>query len=126
MGKFYIINSPWGFSTVWSLIKGWLDEVTVAKIHILGSNYKTELIAQIPEENLPIEFGGTCKCEGGCMLADQGPWQNPEIIKKAKELREAKQAATVQSKEKPSAVEPIPAPAPVEKTATQTDTAPAT
>ena len=38
MGKFYIINAPFMFSTVWSFIKPWLDEVTVAKINILGSD----------------------------------------------------------------------------------------
>ncbi|OCH86026.1 hypothetical protein OBBRIDRAFT_821263 [Obba rivulosa] len=76
MGKFYIINAPWAFSTVWALIKPWLDEVTVSKIDILGSGYKDKLLAQIPAENLPKEFGGKCECPGGCSLSDAGPW-NP-------------------------------------------------
>jgi len=76
MGKFYIINAPFMFSTVWSLVKGWLDPVTVAKISILGSNYKPALLAQIDAENLPKEFGGTCSCPSGCSLSDAGPW-NP-------------------------------------------------
>ncbi|KAH7904254.1 CRAL-TRIO domain-containing protein, partial [Hygrophoropsis aurantiaca] len=74
MGKFYIINAPWAFSTVWALIKPWLDEVTVSKIEILGSSYKDKLLAQITPENLPKEFGGTCQCPGGCSLSDAGPW----------------------------------------------------
>jgi len=74
MGKFYIINAPWAFSAVWSVIKRWLDEVTVEKIHILGSGYREELLKQIPEENLPKEFGGTCECLGSCSLSDAGPW----------------------------------------------------
>lgn len=74
MGKFYIINAPFMFSTVWGFIKPWLDEVTVAKISILGSDYKGKLLEQIPKENLPVEYGGTCKCEGGCSLSDAGPW----------------------------------------------------
>lgn len=53
MGRFYIINPHWGFSTVWNLIKGWLDEVTVAKIHIVGSGYEKDLVAQIPAEKPP-------------------------------------------------------------------------
>lgn len=78
MGKFYIINAPYLFSTVWSFIKPWLDEVTVSKIAILSSSqYKAELLKQIPEENLPIEFGGKCKCSVGCSMSDAGPW-NPE------------------------------------------------
>ena len=51
MGKFYIINAPWAFSSVWSLVKGWLDEATVAKIFILGSDYKKGLLEQIPAED---------------------------------------------------------------------------
>ncbi|KAJ9091155.1 hypothetical protein QFC20_007713 [Naganishia adeliensis] len=76
MGKFYIINAPYLFSTVWSLIKPWLDEVTVSKISILGKNYQSELLKQIPAENLPTDFGGKCACTGGCSLSDAGPW-NP-------------------------------------------------
>ena len=74
MGKFYIINAPWAFSAVWSIIKPWLDEVTVSKIDILGRDYKGKLLAQIPAENLPKEFGGQCECPGGCSLSDAGPW----------------------------------------------------
>ena len=76
MGKFYIINAPFGFSTVWNFVKGWLDEVTVAKIHILGSSYQAQLLEQIPAENLPSEFGGSCKCAGGCSLSNAGPWKD--------------------------------------------------
>jgi hypothetical protein len=77
MGKFYIINAPWGFSAIWSVISGWLDPVTVAKIAILGTSYQDKLLAQIPAENLPKEFGGKCECQGGCSLSDAGPW-NPQ------------------------------------------------
>lgn len=75
MGKFYIINAPWAFSSVWGLIKPWLDPVTVAKIDILGSSYKDKLLEQIPKENLPKDLGGECVCQGGCSLSDAGPWQ---------------------------------------------------
>lgn len=77
MGKFYIINAPWGFSTVWSLVKGWLDPVTVAKINILSGSYQKDLLAQIPEENLPHDLGGKCRCPQGCSLSDAGPWNIP-------------------------------------------------
>ncbi|KAK0188926.1 CRAL-TRIO domain-containing protein [Armillaria mellea] len=76
MGKFYIINAPWAFSAVWRIIRPWLDEVTVSKIDIIGSDYKDKLLAQIPADNLPKDFGGLCQCEGGCSLSDAGPW-NP-------------------------------------------------
>lgn len=73
LGKMYLINAPWGFSGVWSVVKRFLDPVTVAKIHILGGNYQRELLEQIPKENLPSEFGGSCRCDGGCALSDMGP-----------------------------------------------------
>jgi hypothetical protein len=73
LGKLYVINAPWGFSSVFSVVKKFLDPVTVAKIHVLGSGYQKELLAQIPKENLPKQFGGECTCPGGCELSDQGP-----------------------------------------------------
>ena len=77
MGKFYIINAPWGFSTAFSVIKKLLDEVTAKKIHILGSSYSADLLKQIPAENLPTKFGGksdTPEVE----LSDVGPWTDPK------------------------------------------------
>lgn len=74
MGHMFIINAPYLFATVWSLVKGWLDEATVRKIHILGKGYKTELGTYIDPANLPTEVGGTCKCAGGCSTSDAGPW----------------------------------------------------
>jgi hypothetical protein len=84
LGKMYIINAPWGFSTVFSVVKKFLDPVTVAKIHVLGSGYQAELLAQVPKENLPKQFGGECECDGGCMLSDAGPWQDPQWAKPPK------------------------------------------
>ncbi|KAL2135185.1 hypothetical protein VTI74DRAFT_9502 [Chaetomium olivicolor] len=84
LGRLYIINAPWGFSTVWSVIKGWLDPVTVQKIHVLGGSYSKELLAQVPAENLPEQFGGKCKCPGGCEMSDMGPWREPEWARPAK------------------------------------------
>ncbi|MCO5589685.1 hypothetical protein L7F22_043653 [Adiantum nelumboides] len=79
MGKFYIINSPYIFTTVWSVIKGWLDPVTVEKIKILGSGFEKELMEQIPPENFPHTLGGQCECpDGGCSLSDAGPWNTEE------------------------------------------------
>lgn len=62
------------------MIKGYLDPVTVEKIHILSSNYQAELAAQIPVENLPVLFGGKCECEGGCAFSDAGPWKEEQWL----------------------------------------------
>lgn len=88
LGKLYIINAPWGFSTVFSVVKGFLDPVTVQKIRVLGSGYQSELLAQIPKENLPKIFGGACECPGGCALSDVGPWQDPQWARPPKWAQE--------------------------------------
>lgn len=78
LGKLYLINAPWGFSSVFSVVKGFLDPVTVQKIHILGTGYHAELSKQVSNENLPKIFGGTCECDHGCAFSDMGPWQDRE------------------------------------------------
>ncbi|RAL10898.1 SEC14 family lipid-binding protein [Aspergillus homomorphus CBS 101889] len=104
LGKLYLINAPWGFSGVFSFVKKFLDPVTVNKIHILGSNYKKELLAQVPIENLPEEFGGTCKCSGGCELSDMGPWQEPEWAKPPKWATPKEEQNVIKSEEPAVAV----------------------
>lgn len=84
LGKLYLINAPWGFSSVFGVVKGFLDPVTVQKIHVLGSGYQSELLGQVPKENLPKDFGGTCDCQGGCAFSDAGPWQDPQWAKPPK------------------------------------------
>lgn len=44
LGLTMIVNAPWTFSAVWSVIKGWLDENTRKKIQIVSGNPKQELI----------------------------------------------------------------------------------
>jgi hypothetical protein len=87
MGKFYIINSPYLFSTVWNWVKPWLDEVTVKKIQILDSSYQKTLLLQIPAESLPKTLKGKCECTGGCSMSDAGPWKDSEVVAKAKSLK---------------------------------------
>ncbi len=88
LGRLYLINAPWGFSTVFSVVKGFLDPVTVEKIHVLGGGYQTELLKQIPKENLPKLFGGECDCPGGCAWSDLGPWQEKEWARPPKWMQE--------------------------------------
>lgn len=113
LGKMYLINAPWGFSTVWGVVKGWLDPVTVKKIHVLGSGYKSELLKQIDPQNLPKQFGGECECEGGCDNSDAGPWHDPQWAKtpkrelnKTTEAPKADEAATIENKPSEGATQP--------------------
>ncbi|KAI4864049.1 CRAL-TRIO domain-containing protein [Hypoxylon rubiginosum] len=83
LGRMYLINTNWLFTGVWRMVRPLLDPVTVEKIHVLGGNYQKDLLAQIPAENLPKEFGGSCQCEGGCPLSNAGPWCDAEFAKPA-------------------------------------------
>lgn len=105
LGKLYVINAPWGFAGIWGVVKGYIDPVTVEKIHILGSGYQKELLQHVPAENLPKAFGGSCECPGGCQLSDMGPWKDAQWAKPAKW---EKKAGTETAK----AAEPTPAAAP--------------
>lgn len=112
LGKLYIINAPWGFSTVWGLIKGWLDPVTVQKINILGSGFEKELLKQVPSENLPKQFGGKCECPGGCALSDVGPWTEPEFAREPKWVAKDKAKAAAPAPTATEAPAAVPASAP--------------
>lgn len=81
MGKFYLINAPFGFSTAFKLFKPFLDPVTVSKIFILGLSYKKDLLKQIPPDNLPKKFGGASDVsDQELYLNDDGPWRDPQYI----------------------------------------------
>lgn len=66
--KFFIINAPWTFTTIWSFVKLWLAPRTIEKIDIIGGDYQGVLLEQIDAENLPAFYGGKCECKdvGGC------------------------------------------------------------
>lgn len=101
MGRFYIINAPYIFTTVWSVVKSWLDPVTREKIQILGSNFLTELSKQIPTENIPSIVGGSCQCPGGCLMSDAGPWNTPEGEEIIRRVRNEKQRLKLDDSDEP-------------------------
>ena len=116
LGKLYIINTPWGFSSAFNFVKGFLDPVTVAKIHVLGSGYKEELAAQIPPENLPKFLGGTCDCPGGCDYSDDGPWKDPKWVKEPKWAKKTPKDAVDTQKADTNLISDQPAAEPAEAT----------
>ncbi|GJS85097.1 phosphatidylinositol/phosphatidylcholine transfer protein SFH8 isoform X2 [Tanacetum coccineum] len=101
--QMYIINAGAGFRLLWGTVKSFLDPKTVAKIHVLGNKYQNKLLELIDASELPEFLGGTCTCadQGGCMLSDKGPWNNPEIMKLAlnSEARRARQVVKVLNSE---------------------------
>ncbi|KAJ3153884.1 cytosolic factor, phosphatidylinositol/phosphatidylcholine transfer protein [Geranomyces variabilis] len=88
LGKMYIINAPMLFSGIWSVVKGFLDEVTVNKISIASGSNKAELLKMIDAASLPKAYGGTCECPGGCANADLGPWNDGTVEGYPQELME--------------------------------------
>jgi hypothetical protein len=76
MGQLVIINAPSSFTIIWNVIKPWLSKETVAKIDILGHDYKSMLLDLVDADSLPALFGGECTCEGlgGCEMSGAGPW----------------------------------------------------
>ncbi|KAJ7644376.1 CRAL/TRIO domain-containing protein [Roridomyces roridus] len=54
-----VVNAPAFFPTIWGWIKGWFDQGTRNKIHILGKNPAETLLTLIDAENLPKQYGGT-------------------------------------------------------------------
>jgi len=59
--KLYIINAPWTFRAIWTIVSNFVDPLTNQKIHVLGSNYLEELLKVISKDELPSKYGGTCK-----------------------------------------------------------------
>ncbi|RZB78089.1 Phosphatidylinositol/phosphatidylcholine transfer protein SFH11 isoform A, partial [Glycine soja] len=82
LNQLFIINAGSGFRMLWKAVKAFLDVRTMAKIHVLGSNYLSVLLEAIDPSNLPTFLGGNCTCSdyGGCLMSDRGPWKNPEVL----------------------------------------------
>jgi len=85
LGHTYVVNAPWIFSVFWSIVRPWLDPVTASKISVLGSDYKKELLKHYDADQLPVEYGGTCECDGGCV-----PVASPREIEEVLVAQEAK------------------------------------
>ncbi|GMF22156.1 unnamed protein product [Phytophthora lilii] len=65
--KIFIVNVPSWFGMAWKGVKPLLIEATRAKTNILTeSETPAALLEFIEADNLPVEYGGTCACPGGC------------------------------------------------------------
>ena len=72
LNKHFIINAPWVFTGVWSMIRPWLDPVTAAKISVMGKNYLPSLLEHIDASQIPIEFGGTSEMTLSNAMTEDG------------------------------------------------------
>ena len=56
---FFMLNTPIFFSAIWTLIKPFVDDVTVNKFKILGSDFQQTLFEYVDPSVIPKELGGT-------------------------------------------------------------------
>lgn len=62
LGTIMIFNAPWIFTTVWNIIKNWLDPVVASKIHFTKNIKQLQKFVDI--DNIPISLGGKNTVEG--------------------------------------------------------------
>jgi len=94
----FFINTPWYFSTLWTIAYPFLDAVTVQKVVILGQDYLPTLCLHIDEDMLPESHGGTRK---DYQWVYPGNWPHahdaPLPLARNAKAHEALEAATVSS-----------------------------
>jgi hypothetical protein len=76
LDKMFIVNAPFTFRAVWSIISTFLDPNTLKKITVLGGQdvFLPQLLERIDRDKIPDFLGGDCHCDGGCVKASPGPW----------------------------------------------------
>ena len=84
MGKSILINSPFIFSAVWSIVKVWIDDKVRENVMILGGGYYKELTKYIDEDMIPECFGGKnsfCGCVSTSPYVMEGKPERPVFRK---------------------------------------------
>lgn len=56
LGHICVHRSPWVFSSIWKIIKGWLDPVVASKVHFTDD--VTQLSEFVDKTHIPKEMGG--------------------------------------------------------------------
>ncbi|KAG8702768.1 hypothetical protein FRC09_004555 [Ceratobasidium sp. 395] len=77
LGMIFVVGAPGWWSTVWGWVKGWFDEQTRAKVHILPNplTKSNALFDSVPMSSLPKEYGG----ELPWVYADDPLLDEPEV-----------------------------------------------
>lgn len=56
--KVIIVNAPFLFNMLWKVAKSFLNEKTVSRVAVYGSDFKKDLLKVIPEDQIPTFLGG--------------------------------------------------------------------
>lgn len=56
--KGYILNAPWTFSAVWTVVKQFIEETTAMKIVITSSSTDAKIKTHVSTEQLETKYGG--------------------------------------------------------------------
>jgi len=98
--KMIFINAPWMFPALFRLIKTFMDPHTLSKIEFIQGNPTKRLLELIDADNLPEEYGGTCKCDGGCVpVVDRETLEKEAALEKEKEKTDKKEEVVMDLKE---------------------------
>ena len=57
----FMINAPWAFRLIWSVVSTFIDPITYEKIKVLGGSYLEEMQKYIPLDQIPPKFKGKGK-----------------------------------------------------------------
>ena len=81
LSKMLVINAPGFMKVIWAVLRPILHKRTVAKIELVGRDYKSKLKEYISDENLPGFLGGSCVCAqcSGDLLHSPGPWVEDDV-----------------------------------------------
>ena len=77
LGECVVVNAPWAFSSIFALVKGFLDEKTRSKINVVGGNAFEALQEYVDAEQIPDFLGGLNSSK---LEEDFGPWSEYEVI----------------------------------------------
>ena len=65
--KTFVVNAPALFPSIWLLVKKFLSSKISDRVVVLGRNHSAELLECIDADSLPVQYGGSCNCPGGCV-----------------------------------------------------------
>ncbi len=70
IGKLYVLNTPWVAPALYQLVQPLCPQYVKDKVFIVDGTPDQFLSTVIQSENIPVEYGGSCTCNGkagGCL-----------------------------------------------------------